>query len=264
MVVPGIRGNHVYDHLGVRSRRLGPDSGETLMPVTDDIRTGGGLRAAPLGLAFEQGVASYLFDRVMAVPTQISMHVRDAGVGVVGIRSETHLARLGRTLAIVDGEIHDSKEEGRLIAYGSIIWSVIGGAPDRPNDAGVEPDPPSFEAAGVDVVEAAGITALADGSSCRVEAVTPQTAGPGGILHAGILQLLCEEAALVATRTTTGVMTTRAVDCVYTFIQPGRTGPFVATAEVLYTGEEGLDTKVQVRDLGNDDRILTLAFIRTR
>ena len=31
-----LRGNHIYDHLGVRSHRLDDASGETRMPVNDD------------------------------------------------------------------------------------------------------------------------------------------------------------------------------------------------------------------------------------
>jgi acyl-coenzyme A thioesterase PaaI-like protein len=232
------------------------------MPINDDVRVSAGLRAAPLGLAFEQGVASYLFDRVMAVPSQISLHIRDDGAGVTGIVSHTRLVRLGRTLVTVDGRIVDDADPARLIAYGSIAWSVIGEAPGLPpqNEHPAEPLP----AAGVDVIDAAGITALADGSGCQVDGITPQTTGPGGILHAGMFQLLCEQAALVACQTATGAAKARAVDCTYNFLQPGKVGPFVATAEILCTGDEGVDTMVQVRDAGNNDRLPAVAYVRVR
>jgi acyl-coenzyme A thioesterase PaaI-like protein len=257
-----IRGNHIYDHLGVRSSRIDDESGETRMPINDDVRVSGGLRAAPLGLAFEQGVASYLFDKVMAVPSQISLHVRDAGAGVRGIISTTRLIRLGRTLVTVDGHIADDADPERLLAFGSIAWSVIGEAPGLP--ATIERPAEPLPAAGVDVIEAAAITPLPDGSGCLVEGITPQTTGPGGILHAGMFQLLCEEAALVAASTTTGAPKGRAVDCTYNFLQPGKNGPFVATAEVVCTGDEGVDTRVVVRDVGNNNRIPALAYIRVR
>src|SRR5262245_13844765 len=118
MGTTGLRGNHIYDHLGVRSARIDDSHGETTMPVSDDIRVAASLRAAPLGLAFEQGVASYLFDRTMAVPTQIALHVRDAGAGVGGIRSRTSLVRLGRSLVVTEGEIRDADDPDRLIAFG--------------------------------------------------------------------------------------------------------------------------------------------------
>jgi acyl-coenzyme A thioesterase PaaI-like protein len=259
-----IRGNHIYDHLGVHSRRLSEESAETLMPVNDDIRVSGGLRAAPLGLAFEQGVASYLFEKVMAVPSQISLHVRDSGAGVSGIRAVTRLVRLGRTLVVTDGEIHDEADPGRMLAYGSIAWSVIGEAPAARGVSGALPDRPPFEPAGFDVIDAANVTRLPDGSGCQVAGITAQTTGPGGILHAGMFQLLCEEAALSAAETATGASELHAVDCTYNFLQPGKTGPFVATAEVLYTGVEGVDARVTVRDVGNDDRVPALAFVRVR
>jgi acyl-coenzyme A thioesterase PaaI-like protein len=257
-----LRGNHIYDHLGVRSRRLDDESGETLMPVNDDVRVSGGLRAAPLGLAFEQGVASYLFDKVMAVPSQISLHIRDDGHGLAGIRSTTRIVRLGRTLVTVDGRITDDADPSRLIAYGSIAWSVIGEAPGRPQGDGHLADP--LPPAGIDIIEAAAITPLPDGSGCQVEGITPQTTGPGGILHAGMFQLLCEEAALVAASTATGASKVHATDCTYNFLQPGRTGPFVATAEILANGQEGVDTMVTVRDVGSDDRIPSVAYVRVR
>jgi acyl-coenzyme A thioesterase PaaI-like protein len=257
-----LRGNHIYDHLGVRSRRLDDASGETRMPVNDDVRVGGGLRAAPLGLAFEQGVASYLFDKVMAVPSQISLHIRDDGAGVSGVISTTRLVRLGRTVVTVDGRIVDDADPARLLAYGSIAWSVIGEAPVRAGDNGRPAEP--LPAAGVDVIEAAGITPFADGSGCQVEGITPQTTGPGGILHAGMFQLLCEEAALVASATATGTSKAHAVDCVYNFMQPGKVGPFLATAEILCIGDEGVDTMVTVRDVGNNERVPAIAYVRAR
>ena len=262
MATVGLRGNHIYDHLGVRSTRIDDESAETHMPINDDVRVSGGLRAAPLGLAFEQGVASYMFDRVMAMPAQISLHIRDRGEGVKSIRSETHVIRWGRTLVTTDGQIRDVDCPSRLIAYGSIAWVVIGDPPDRSGRGGMTPSP--YEEAGVDVIGAVGITPLDDGSGCRVERITPQTAGPGGILHAGMFQLLSEEAALVAAASATGASKLMAVDCTYNLLQPGKIGPFVAVAEVLCGAEEGVDTKVTVRDEGNDDRVLAVSFVRVR
>jgi acyl-coenzyme A thioesterase PaaI-like protein len=254
---PALRGSHLYEHLGVRSRSIDDQSGETRMPVGDDIRVPGGLRAAPLGLAFENGVATYMFARTMAVPSQISLHVRDRGEGVEAIHSRTRIVRLGRSLVITDGEIHDADDATRLIAYGSITWSVIGEAPGARTD--FPPlEIPDFESSDVPLPEAAGIEPLADGSGVRLGGVSEQAVGPGGILHAGMFQLLSEEAARVAAGG--GV----AVDCTYNFLQAGKVGPFVATAEVLARGEEGVDTRVSIRDEGNDDRVGCLSFVRVR
>ena len=263
MTATELRGNTIYDHLGVRSLPIDEQSAETRMPVTSDIRTAGGLRAAPLGLAFEQGVASYLFRKVLAVPSQISLHVRDRGDNVQGIRSETRIVRLGRTLVATDGEIRDADDPHRLIAYGWIAWSVIGEAPIR--DASAHPaEEAPFEPAGVDVVTASGITPLPDGSGCRLEGYTAQTSGPGGILHAGMLQLLSEEAALIAAGAATGATKLMATDCTYNFLQPGKAGPFISTAEVICVGDEGVDTKVAVHDEGNENRTLSVSFVRVR
>ncbi len=256
---PSLRGAHIYDHLGVWSRRITDESAETLMPITSDIRVPGGVRAAPLGLAFEQGVATYLFAKVLAVPAQISLHIRDRADGVGDIRSVTGYVRAGRSLIVTDGDIRDRADEKRLIGYGSIIWSVIGAAPgvsDGPDRSGHTPT-------GVDIIDSVGIEPLADGRGVQLAGdLTPQILGPGGVLHAGIFQLLCEEAALLAGRAATGVDRMVAVDCTFDFLQPGKVGPFVAVAELIHAGDDGVDVRVNVRDKGNADRLGCASWIR--
>ncbi len=257
---PSLRGRHIYDHLGVWSHRLDDESAETLMPITSDIRIPGGVRAAPLGLAFEQGVGTYLFGKALAVPAQIALHIRDRGEDVNEIRSVTHFVRVGRSLIVTDGEIRDSADEKRLVAYGSIIWAVIGDPPGLS-----DPHPrPDHTPAGADVIDSAGIEPLPDRSGVRLQGLTPQTLGPGGILHAGMYQLMCEEAALLVGRAATGSDRMVAVDCTYDFLQPGKVGPFIATAEVLYVGDDGVDARITVRDEGNNNRVGCASWIRAQ
>ncbi|MGE0881668.1 MAG: PaaI family thioesterase [Acidimicrobiia bacterium] len=257
---PAIKGAHVYQHLGAYSTYISDSSGETRMPIADDIRTNAAVRSAPMGLAFEQGVATYVFKKVLAVPTQISLHVRDRGEGLNGIVSTTNLIRLGRTTIVTDGVIVDEADPSRKIAYGYITWAVLGDAPTP----GEPPVIPEREPGRPGIIEALGITALPDGNGCRLEGVSSQIAGPGGILHAGMFQMLSEEAALVAARTASGSDRAWATDCTYNFLQPGRVGPFVATAEALYQSDQGVDVKVTIRDEGSDGRIGCVSFLRVR
>jgi acyl-coenzyme A thioesterase PaaI-like protein len=256
-----LRGGHLYDHLGIRSELIDDESARTLMPIGQDVRTGGGIRAAVLGLALEQGVALYLLNRVRAVPTQLSLHVRDTGGDIHGVVPTTRLLRLGRSMALIEGRVNDESDANRLLAHGTLMWSVIS------PEAGPPPveRPKSFmPPTGEDILEAASIAPTSDGSGCEIVGVTKQTMGPGGILHAGIFQLLSEEAALRTSRELCGNDRVRAVDCAYNFIQAGKIGPFVAEAEVIGTGEEGIDTRVVARDVGNDDRPCVYSQIRVR
>src|ERR1700722_8273083 len=125
---PSIQGDHVYDHLGIVSWRIDDQAGATTMPVGDDIRHPGGLRIAPLGLAFEHGAATYAFDQLMAVPVQIALRQRDRGAGLTGIRCDSRIVRLGRTLIVTNGDIRAVDDLSRVVAFGAIIWSVIGDA----------------------------------------------------------------------------------------------------------------------------------------
>ena len=111
----------------------------------------------------EQGVATYVWDHVMAVPSQISLHVRDRGAHLEATRSETRIVRLGRTVVGTDGEIRDASDADRLIAHGWIAWSVTGEAPQRAAPSSGLPAQPPVEPAGIDFVQAAGITSLRRG-----------------------------------------------------------------------------------------------------
>ena len=255
---PPLRGKHIYDHLGVWSRRLSEETAETLMPITADIRIAGGVRAAPLGLAFEQGVGTYLFGKALAVPAQISLHIRDHADGVDEIRSTTRFVRVGRSIIVTDGEIRDSADEKRLIAYGSIIWAAIGEAPGL----GQPSERPGHTPAGFDVLDSAGIEPIPDSAGVRLDGLTPQTLGPGGILHAGMYQLMCEEAALRAGRAALGTDRVVAADCTYDFLQPGKVGPFNANPELLHVGSDSVDARVTVRDEGSDNRPVCVAWVR--
>jgi len=256
---PKLRGNHIYEHLGVHSRMIDETSGETHMPTGPDVRLKGILRAAPLGLSFEQGVATYVYKKVLAVPVQIQLHIRDAGEGIEGIRSVTHQVRLGRSLVVTDGEIRDSANPERLVAYGSIIWSVIGPAPDMGDGPG---DPPSHEPSDTPVGEAAGIVPLEDGTGVRLDGISAQATGPGGILHAGMFQMLSEDAALTVARRELGDVPIQAVDCTYDFLDAGREGPFVARADVVCSGSQGVELRINIRDEGNNDRLGCAAWVR--
>jgi uncharacterized protein (TIGR00369 family) len=88
--------------------------------------------------------------------------------------------------------------------------------------------------------------------------VTDQLRNPWGILHGGVTAALVD---LAARHATGGVTTT---DAVLHFLAPGRVGPVVA--RVLPVGErpDGALVRVEVRDLGAEDRLLASAVVTVR
>ncbi|MGX7678419.1 hypothetical protein ACSMXN_05945 [Jatrophihabitans sp. DSM 45814] len=260
---PGFAEEHLYQRLGIVSRALDESSGETYLPINDGLRSGGLLRAAPLGLAFEHSFATYAFDTILAVPTEISLHIRDNGLGVELARSETRIVRLGRSQVVTEGEIRDAHRPKRLIAFGTITWAVTGdavaggpsvGTPDLPTDDAFSAQP------SVAVLDAVGIEHLPDG--CQIAQVTPAIAGPGGILHAGVSQLLCEEEALLVGRKAWSDRHVSVADCTYNSLSAGKVGPFVAQCEVMARDGSSIDCRVSVRDRGNANRPVCYSIIR--
>jgi uncharacterized protein (TIGR00369 family) len=84
-------------------------------------------------------------------------------------------------------------------------------------------------------------------------AITDQLRNPWGILHGGVTASLVD---LVSRHATGGAATT---DTVLHFLSPGRVGPVTATAFPYGRRADGVLVRVEVRDTGNDDRLMAVA-----
>jgi acyl-coenzyme A thioesterase PaaI-like protein len=251
-----IEGSHLYDHLGIVSAAVDDASAVTTMPVHDDVRHPGGLRIAALGLAFEHGAAQYAFSKVTAVPVQLDLHQRDRALGVSGVHVTSHVVRLGRTLLVTAGEIGDIADHSRLVAFGSIVWSITGG-PIPPGP--VRPAPPMGRPGRPDLLTALAVEPLDDGSGCRLQALSDAIAGPGGVLHAGMFQILGEQAALIRVRREGASVHAMVLDASHHFLQAARLGPFVATSILIASNEGQFDVRVTVSDA---TRVCSLSYFR--
>jgi acyl-coenzyme A thioesterase PaaI-like protein len=252
---------HLYDVLGIKSRRLAPQSGETVLAVRGAVLSRGGLRIAPIGLAFEHGVATYAFDAVVGVPTNISVHLRDRRPAPNVVRWVTQTVRAGRTAIFTEGSLEAVTDPHRRIGYGSIIWSVIGPAPHVEPSA--RPDgPPLVPGSGSDLplTEVIGLRRDAD-DVWSVPSIRAGMEGPGGVLHAGVYQVLAEEAALGLAHTLSR-QDVRVVDCSHHFTAPGKVGPFAARAKLLCRETDGADVEVVIRDEGNSGRVCAFSQLR--
>jgi acyl-coenzyme A thioesterase PaaI-like protein len=249
----------LYEQLGIESRLAGAETVETRMPVGEGVLLGGGLRAAPLGLALEHGTR--LVSGVVAVPVHISVHVRDGDSPPLEVRAIKRLTKLGRTLMLTEGVFSDPA--GRTIAFGSITWSVSGPLPEgeRAEGRGMRPRSQGLRTG---ILETAGIQSDPAEGRCWLDGIGPGNAGPGGILHAGAVQLMCEEAALLTGRGHLATDAVTAKDCSFHLLDAGRAGPFTARASVLASSEDGSDCRVELRDDGRDGKLTAVAEIRVR
>jgi uncharacterized protein (TIGR00369 family) len=102
-----------------------------------------------------------------------------------------------------------------------------------------------------------GVRLLDDGA-VEVD-VTERLRNPWGILHGGVTGLLVEASARAAVgdghvpRGTT-----------IRYLAPGREGPVRAEPKVLVDGPDGALVQVEVRDRGQDDRLMAIATITLR
>jgi acyl-coenzyme A thioesterase PaaI-like protein len=254
---PGLAGGHIYARLGIESRLVDATTVETVLPVGEVVVITGGVRAAHLGLAMEHGAP--LLARVAAVPVVISVHLRGLEAGAGEVRVRNRLVKAGRTLMVTEAVFLD--RSGGRVGFGTVTWSVSSQQQEvPPATTSVPPWPDNGSRRGIlDVLDVIPLSA-ADG--CQLQSVTPDIAGPGGVLHAGAIQFLCEEAALIAgrARMSTDHVSTR--DSVLHLVATGRVGPFTATSSLLMIGHDGADCRAELRDEGQADRLLAVADLR--
>lgn len=265
----GLQG-HLYDHLGIVAYQVDESTGRANMSVGSDLRARDRLRLAPLGLAIEKATYTYLGNKVLAVPTQIVMWSVASGRDVVSVEATSCLVRIGRTSVVTEGTVHDRTSRD-LVAHGRITWSVVGEAPlpvrsvardrDQAPQFAVDAEIP-VDSRRPDLVLAVGIDRLDAPPGCSLANIFPEVAGPGGVLHAGVYQVMGEEAVLRAIETT-GASDQMITSCDHLFLQPGRLGPFVAIAEPVHQSPRQNDWRVEIRDSGAADRLLCLSFARS-
>jgi acyl-coenzyme A thioesterase PaaI-like protein len=241
-------GRHVYEHLGIRSTRDDGDTGVGEMALRADHRCADGLRVAPLGLLLEQCCFQPVAGELACVPTDLAIAVHDDGRGIEAVSASTRVLRRGRSHLVTEGRIFDRDDPGRIVATGSLAWAILG-----TTDEGLDAEPAGGTAAPLaDLPTAIGIEQPEPGRAV-LAAVRPEIEGPGGVLHAGVLQVLAEEAARSAARG--GVV--RAI--VIRFLAAGRCGPFLAMARRTAPDE----VEVVIIDAGKGEGDHLIGFAHT-
>lgn len=84
---------------------------------------------------------------------------------------------------------------------------------------------------------------------------------PWGIMHGGVTSALVDHAATTAVCRSLGGTRrdVRTNDVALHFLAPAKTGPVRASGRVLGTRPDGTLVEIEVRDAGNDDRLVALA-----
>ena len=177
-------------------------------------------------------------------------------VGPIGLESK--VLRAGKHATVTSVTVIDLGADGALVADGALTSAVL-----QPADG-----PPDYErplvlrAPPIDAATTPHLTeflgAVPTGRDQLTLEITDALRNPWGILHGGVTAALVDLAGCHAT----GAAAT--TDCVLHFVSPGRVGPVTATVASHGVRPDGHLLRIEVRDCGNDDRLMAIAVTTVR
>ena len=214
------------------------------------------------------GVIAYLVDSAVGmaagfaalpqwvVTADLDLHL--VALATVGpLRADSRVVRAGSRQVLADCTVYD-EGAGVVVASATANHSVL--SPERAAPMSVPPvdeifrhPPASGPLSGQlrqPLLERYGIHAV-DGGAAELD-ITGPARNPWGILHGSLFALLTEVALASAQPAA------RIDDLIVRFVAPARVGP--ARAQATYIS--GNLWRVDVRDMGNDDRVCATSFAR--
>ena len=239
--------NALYALLQVRSLAVTETSGHTILPTGPHLRHRGGLRLAALGLAAEHGTSTFALSGVSAVPIAIAVSQRAIPAKLAELEVLTTLRHKGRSIMVTSMEAYRPGDRSERLAFGTLTWSIL-----PPSANGGTPAIGQVAPEG-DLLDVTGIRA--EGAVTSIQTADPGLLGPGGVLHAGALQALAEEAALAAVRhQAPGEAPPVLTDATFHFIRAARAAPFITQVRA----QPGGDVEVSIYDDGGAGRLCVL------
>ena len=254
-------GRYVARYLGLTLEEVGEarEGAATVVgraPAPPYLRAPDGTMAMGALLGLADSVAG-LCGGLAALPGWVvstNLMLRVVGLDVVGpLALRGDVLRAGRNAVVTEVRVRDAGADDRLVADGVLTSAVLvpdGGPPayERPL---ILTAPTLDPAATPALADFLGTRAL-DPDTLSIE-LTDQLRNPWGILHGGVTAALVD---LAGRHATYGTATT---DTVLHFVAPGWVGP--VTARVVRVGprSDGVLVRVEVRDVGVDDRLMAIA-----
>jgi acyl-coenzyme A thioesterase PaaI-like protein len=248
-----------YRYLASRPRPLDDHHAEGLMTLRPDLRTAADtVLAAPLAIAMLDVAGITIDRRWITALTQIDLAVLDGASDVGEVFLTGRVIREARTQIFTEATIFDAEDRDRVIGFGTANWSVI------------VPTPADFEypAPGMGVEGMAEIPPLWQAYSGRrradglIEIPGLSPAIGTHLLHHGPMLVITETAAREAAADAVGTDSVAVEQLALTIVAPGRQGPFVSTPILVAARGETVGCRVELRDQGQDDRLVATAFVR--
>lgn len=268
MTAPYPPPHHVLSDLGLQiDRRDGALRVE--MPVQEaGLDAGGGLRAGLLGVAFDVFAGNLAVDAARpdwALTSELALH-RLAPLAKGALVVTGRALRSGRTQLVVEADTSDAAG-GRRCASGTIGFTRVPRREDTPQPPDDPPDvfrfgDPERRLAGP-LLETLGVREI-DGAEGRLEMpLSDYVRNSVGGLQGGVVTCLVDAAAAAAGSHLLGAPAC-VEDLAVRFLALAREGPVCARATLLRRrGDEGL-LRVELRDAGQDDRVVSVATASAR
>jgi acyl-coenzyme A thioesterase PaaI-like protein len=249
-----------YRYLASRPRALDRDRAENRLTIRGDLRTTGGLLAAPLAIAMLDTAGVNVDPINVLALTQVEVHVIDPALDVGAVAFHGHVTREARSQVFTETRMVDASDASRAVGFGTANWSIIvptTGDFRYPEPGEGIPDdgtaPPLWEA----------YTGRrrADGR-LEIPGLSPLVGTER--LHHGPMLVVSEAAALDAAGAHFDGRPLAVEVLATSIVSPGRSGPFVAGASVLAGTTDAIGCRVELRDEGRDDRLVARTFLRIR
>src|SRR4051794_25691420 len=249
----------VYRYLASAPHALDRDHAENVLPLRRDLRTGGGVLAAPLSIAMLDAAGVNVDPVNVLALTHIDVDVLDGGDDVTEVHFRSQVTREARTMVFTEAVMTDATDRSRLIGFGSANWSVV--TPTVGDFVYPEPGEGIPDSPDAPALWEAYTGRRRDDGRLEIPGLSPEV---GTLrLHHGPMSVVTEAAALDATRPLFADGALRVEHFAMTLLSPARMGPFVATPVVEGTGAT-IGVRVELRDEGCGDRLVARTWVRLR
>ena len=218
-----------YRYLGCSSVLRDRTHAEGHLRIRRDLRTGAGLRGAPLAIAALDTAGINVDGVYLLALTRIDVHLFDDGAGVEAVRLVGTVLREACTQVFTEATIEDHADANRVIGFATADWAVLAPTPEgfvyTDPGPGV-PDTPDLPP----LTEAYDAHPNVDGGFV-IAGLSPRVGTD--TLHHGPILVALEAAALEVADERAGTESLRVEHFATRLVKAGRAGPFVARAEVM-------------------------------
>ena len=257
--------HHILSDLRIEFER-GEGGRRVRLPLVPELLDGeGGVHAGALGIVtdvFGGGLSIEEASPDWAVTSQLELHIlRRIRKGPIEVTGQA--LRAGRTSVVLEVEVHDS--EGSLAAVGSMSFTKIFRRDENPPIPLRQEERTTFATAhsGLDLpfLQALGIRPVPGATDTIEITLVPYVMNSVGALQGGVVTAMLTDAAERVAHATLerAVHTT---DFSVHFLSLGKVGPLRAQAQTLQAADGHALLRVELRDRGQEDRLLSLGTVR--